>query len=343
MADKLEERFSSITLADLPVSPLKDVKVLTSDMTVREAVEFLHSNGILSAPVADPAVSEDAPWQQRYKGVVDMIKLTVLMLDSMEVNPAIREEEEGETEEAPVSRKLVLQELSTHFSEMKIGELTEKSQGWFPFLPLQTDATLLDALTLLGTYKMKRLPLLNPQGKLINMVTQSSVLHLLSVNMDKYKEIGDKTLEQIGLGEAKDVLAVHAHEPVQHAFDIIRKKNVSAVPVLGEDGVLIGNISARHVYYIITARNKLRLLKMAANHFIAATSDQEATWDIKNTAISCKKTDKVSDVIKRMDAARIHRIYIVDEHNRPFRVIALCDVLAKFVNEPEEVGTCALL
>ncbi len=107
--------------------------------------------------------------------------------------------------------------------------------------------------------------------------------------------------------------------------------------------MLIGNISARHVYYIITARNKLRLLKMAANHFIATTSEQEATWDIKNTAITCKKADRLADVIKRMDAARIHRIYLVDDHSRPYRVIALCDILAKFVNEPEEQGTCVLL
>ena len=43
-------------------------------MTIREAVEFLHTNGILSAPVADIDVGPSEPWQKRFKGVVDMIK-----------------------------------------------------------------------------------------------------------------------------------------------------------------------------------------------------------------------------------------------------------------------------
>ncbi len=73
MADKLESKFASISLADLPSSPLKEVKVLRSDMTVREAVEFLHSNNILSAPVEDISCGEGATWQMRYKGVVDMV------------------------------------------------------------------------------------------------------------------------------------------------------------------------------------------------------------------------------------------------------------------------------
>lgn len=43
-------------------------------MTVAEAVEFLHSKNILSAPVLDVEKESSDTWRDKYIGVLDMIK-----------------------------------------------------------------------------------------------------------------------------------------------------------------------------------------------------------------------------------------------------------------------------
>ncbi len=47
-------------------------------------------------------------------------------------------------------------------------------------------------------------------------------------------------------------------------------------------------------------------------------------------------------VIQKLASARIHRIYLCDDQNRPLRVIALQDVLVQFAGQPAQT-TCALL
>ncbi len=45
--------------------------------------------------------------------------------------------------------------------------------------------------------------------------------------------------------------------------------------------------------------------------------------------------DTLGHVIARMDAARIHRIFVVGADGRLRRVVALCDVIEQFVAVPD--------
>ena len=61
--------------------------------------------------------------------------------------------------------------------------------------------------------------------------------------------------------------------------------------MLGVNGELVGNISARHAYYIVTAENKLRRLNMRAVDFLKLGAAADGAWNIRSTAIVCKAHD----------------------------------------------------
>eukprot|EP00053_Salpingoeca_punica_P005299 m.53569 g.53569 ORF g.53569 m.53569 type:complete len:339 (-) comp13178_c0_seq1:270-1286(-) len=333
----LNPTFDRIQIKDAVAPPAGKVLVIPSDMTVCQAVEFLHEHNILSAPIRNVGVPDSAPWKEKYTGMMDMIRACVIMLSAFETKPVIREDDESVATGA-----LVLDPLPSSFSERRVSELSESESGLFPFLPLEQDATMLEALVLLGTYRIKRLPIIDKaDGDIVNIITQSSMLQILHNNLDKYASIADKTLEQLGLCEARPVMTVRADQYVRHVFNIIREHNVSAVPIMGQNGEMIGNISARHAYYVVTARNKMRMLDMSCTQFLRVTSEMDNSWNIRNTVISCSKNDTLRSVIKRLVSARIHRVYLLDEDKQIVRVIALCDVLEKFVKEPDT--GCSLL
>lgn len=99
---------------------------------------------------------------------------------------------------------------------------TEDDSGWLPFMPLESDSSLLDAILLLGQYRLKRLPIIE-DNKVVNIVSQTTVVKLLAERLGDFGSVASKTLEELGLAEPKEVLAVRADQPVKEAFDIIRR------------------------------------------------------------------------------------------------------------------------
>lgn len=343
--DLLRPLFESLKMSDFPQTPLGKVEALPSSMTIREAMEVLHARGILSAPIIDAAAPADASWKDKYLGVLDMVKLAVVMLDALEADSPIAEEDEEEAADGAAQRKpLQFHPLSSQFAERPLSDLAENETGWMPFMPIELDATLLDAIVLMGTFRLKRLPVISgPDGDLVNMVTQSSVVALLANNLGELASVTDLTLTELGMATPTKVLSIRSSQPIRDAFRLIREHNVSAVPVLGLSGEMVGNISARHAYYVVTAQNKLRKLAMRAADFLAhGQGDVSGGWNIRSTAIVCHAHDSLGSVIQKLASAHIHRIYLCDEHNRPQRVIALQDVLAQFAGQPAET-TCSLL
>jgi predicted transcriptional regulator len=73
---------------------------------------------------------------------------------------------------------------------------------WAPFLALQTSDSFLTMLLLLSKYRVKSLPVVDfNDGKLVNIVTQSAVMHMLAecAGLDWFENWGTKTLEELGL------------------------------------------------------------------------------------------------------------------------------------------------
>eukprot|EP00047_Mylnosiga_fluctuans_P014456 m.38617 g.38617 ORF g.38617 m.38617 type:complete len:257 (-) comp5516_c0_seq3:131-901(-) len=218
----------------------------------------------------------------------------------------------------------------------------EQPDALFPFLPLEISSSFFDALVLLSKCRVKRLPLVDDAvGDIVNIVSQSSMVHLLCQHIGQFRELADQALGELGLATPKLVHSIHAEQSVHTAFALIKKSGVSAVPVLGESNELIGNISARHAFYVVLAPNKLRLLQMSATAFLRATQDAaELGMDLKanisNSAITCTATDTLAHIISRMDSAHIHRIYLLGESGSLDRVLSLCDVLEAFVTSTDD-------
>ena len=90
-------------------------------------------------------------------------------------------------------------------------------------MPIELDATLLDAIVLMGAFKLKRLPVISaPDGDLCNMVTQSSVISLLAENLEPLAPIAGLTLEELGMATPMPVHSIRMNQPVKEAFRIIR-------------------------------------------------------------------------------------------------------------------------
>lgn len=86
-------------------------------------------------------------------------------------------------------------------------------------------------------------------------------------------------------------------------------QSISAVPVLGMNGVVVGNVSARDLRNLVTDPTMFSLLHEPVRHFLAqaSTLDHEAM----NPAITCRATDTLEHVIQQVEMLMMMMLMIV--------------------------------
>ncbi len=209
---------------------------------------------------------------------------------------------------------------------------TEKIE-LLPFVPVEYDkGNLLDAMLLCGNHAIRRVPVVQtPSGDITNIITQSALIQSINDNMPRYMPVASLTLTQLGLGSPAAVISVSTEDTLRTAFRVIRKYDISAVPVINAvTGKIHGNISARDVRLLVMSNRITALLNLTAGAYLSTV-----TGVTVSSALTCTPDDTLEEVIKRLVQSRIHRIYVVDSQQHVIRVVSLRNILRKFVKEPQ--------
>ncbi|KAL9239360.1 hypothetical protein vseg_013692 [Gypsophila vaccaria] len=366
--DKLNACFESIPVSSFPLASSASQVEISSDCSLAEAVTILSEHKLLSAPVVDNQAPDDATWIDRYIGVVEFAGIAVWILhqsDSDESNRVLPKETSNGGYNATVAASGVnqatkLESMSPRsaavtsgnfFGALTASELYKKTKvgdisgtfRWAPFLALQDTNSMLTVLLLLSKYKMKSVPIVGG-AKIENIITQSAVIHMLAecAGLHWFENWGTKKLTHLGLPliSGKQVIKVYVDDPVLQAFKLMRLKRVGGVPVVERDGKAVGNISIRDVQFLLTAPDLYKDCRSitAKDFLVASKKYREEQHGGFTSAISgmvtCKKESTLNEVIRTLDALKIHRIYVVNEDGYLDGVITLRDIISKLVHEP---------
>ncbi|KAL6839959.1 hypothetical protein ACP4OV_029769 [Aristida adscensionis] len=360
--DKLNSCFDSIPVASFPhtFSGAHLVEI-PSDATLAEAVDILHRNRIISAPVRNVDAPEDASWIDRYIGIVEFAGIAVWLLHQSE---AVAKTDVGADEMAAKLGTVTLEgaasatahretrsaesdgAIAEVFGALPSSDLFNKTKvqdisgsfRWAPFLALQSSDTFLTMLLLLSKYRMKSLPVVDiGEGTISNIITQAAVVHMLSecVGLHWFEEWGTKTLAEIGLPimRLSKIVKVHQDEPALKAFRLMRRKGVGGIPVVDEHGKAMGSIMIRDVKHLLTASEGNRDYRtLTAKEFI--TNARQSSGERQMSIITCTREDTVKDIISKLDTEKRQRIYVVNDEGNLDGLITLRDIIAKLVYEP---------
>ncbi|CAA6659919.1 unnamed protein product [Spirodela intermedia] len=352
-SEKLNSCFDGVPVSSFPSVPSQVIEI-PSDASLATAVEILSKHKILSAPVRNVNSPEDASWIDR--GLAAALGSVTLGTPapskasnapaaaggiSDALGPADSGPEAAESMGGSFFENLASSEI---YKSTKVEDISG-SFRWAPFLALQSSDSLLTMLLLLSKYRMKSLPVVDlGEGKIDNIITQSSVVHMLAecVGLHWFENWGTKRLFELGLPIMKPskLVKVREDEPVLRAFQLMRTKGIGGLPVIDDGGKKpVGNISIRDVQYLLTAPEIYKDYRsITAKNFLTAVrkhlEEHGETSPMLLGVITCRRDDTIKDVILRLDAHKIHRIYVVDEEGLVEGVITLRDIISKLVHEP---------
>jgi len=199
----------------------QEVVTVTENDTVETVIRLLNKHGIHSCPV----LSESG----QCVGVIDML---AIMKHVVAIAPA----QEGAT---PYN----LSVASRAISWKKIGDLLVEQN--VSFIPLEVDEFANLALDVFGS-GVHRSPVLNSEGKVVETVSQSDFvrwLHNQSETYLKNMEVWESRLTDLGLGSS-EVVSVRDTDLVINVIRTMSEQELTAVPIVNENGQLVGNFSA---------------------------------------------------------------------------------------------------
>lgn len=269
---------------------------------------------------------------QRYTGYVDLLDLVFFVCemfrswfdDSGSAGP-------------PVNDSWAKFFLLDRFREATVNDMFASMKllrSRVPCYPSYRGFSTLWAFEQMSRLGCHRIPVLDSDSKVHNIVTQSMLISLLAQSLDKLGNLRHMKVSDMMPGLAADLKTCSEDTLTIRAFKTMSTHNLSGLPVVDARGSLVDTLSVRDLRGIGTKAGYFERLWITVKDFKQevrkAFPSQTPPLPITVTA-----QDTLETVLKRMDDGNIHRVVVIekrnDELNVPIRVITQRDILTLIV------------
>jgi len=308
------EELLHVKVEDLPTHLKGGITVtINKDALLPEVLQLLTKHDIRSVPVVDK--------DNKLVGLIDTVDVIAFLVRFSE-----------ECRSLPAAERTFdwfcqqLQKSDQHVSQ--IAGLAYKNQ----LVPVLPGTSIGDIIQTMISKGLQRVPVVGENHKLENFVTQSSLVQFFAKHSDKLGKFGNQSLAELGF-QPKHVFTIKEGSLAIDAFRKMDEHKITGVPIVDSEGAIITNVSSRDLRNALTEPDFFEKVLLPVERFV---SDLKSRTFLPNAEtmypkICCKFTSKFGDVIHKLAATKIHRIYVVDDHERPVGVISLHDVIGKIL------------
>lgn len=293
-----------------PLAARNEVVALSPDDSVAQAFETLAREKLLSAPIVDSSGTA--------LGVV-----SVLHFVSYFVRHFSAEELQGDDFNALVAKK-------NHLLGKRIREIPDL-QSWDKAHTIKEYQTAIDAVQLMidDEDPARRVLVVDDNRKLVTVISQSRMLHLVSGVLDSLPDPAHRTLQERNLHQ-KEVVRIRLDQPAGEAFALMRERKISGVAVVDEEGKLVGVISASDLKLLGFDLGYLHLLGKSARDYLTALRGSIA--DSQREVCTCDANSSIDHAVKQLIARHVHRLFVIDDQRRLLGVVSIRDILKTLLN-----------
>lgn len=295
-ADEVAPARKKILLA-LPVSLCcregTEVICLSSHMSPAAALDVLAQNGILSAPVRHHR-------NKKVIGSLDVLDLVTYVLDLLKENSEL--------------------EMERAFEKNTISALAKKNASKFMQLDMTDNLYRAFQLFSAGVHRIHVVS----GDRMVDVLSQSSIIDLLLHEPLLLGEKGEKTLEELHAARPrKNLFAVHTSAKTYVAFDLMTRHNISAVPIVTAENKLVGTLEACDIKGMHLGT--FILLTYGVKEYVDVISRQERHFTHGLATIRSSQT--LLDAVKILSEKRTHRLWVVSDDGKLKGLLSLGDLL----------------
>lgn len=279
---------------------------LQTSCNVSEALKTFNTQKVLSCPIANSTQKAGV------HGFLDLFDLLSYLLEIWD---------ETESEEGCEIKK-----LGEKFLNHNIADLKDRSDNdTFAAVVGEEHAHRLIRLFGMGVHRVAMLDL---DGSLANVLSQSDVLKYLNANIQLLGENANKSIKELKMISSDKLITADVEQTAISAFKLLAQNLISAVPIVDKEGVLAGTLSL----------SDLKLIQDDLSPLLMTTMQYKAIKE-PMPSIVCRPESTLGDVITELANSNVHRVWVVDSDNRPLSVISIttvCEFLSQFLPKEDE-------
>ncbi|CAG9784361.1 unnamed protein product [Diatraea saccharalis] len=274
----------------------KSAKVIIFDtqFLVRKTFPTLISHGIRSAPL----------WDANKKLLVGMITVTDFIRILLHLE----------------AENISVEDLERHtlHNWRKILRSIRK-----PLCYVGPDQSLHEAINLLHRNRIHRLLMIDPYtGDVLYILSHKRILRFLFVYLNEFPELTffHKTLVELKIGTYDDIISVTDSTTIKSAFQLMLEKDISALPVLNENGILIEVYAKYEVLNLVSEK-----LYSNLSLTIGDVRNKKKDWEEKLQ--KCRSSVTLYEALEVIVRTESHRLLLVNKEDKLIGIVSLSDIL----------------
>jgi len=201
-----------------------------------------------------------------------------------------------------------------------------------PFMPVEIKMPLKEAMTNMANWKTHRLPVVDGNGALITILSQSRIVTYLQQFIHLFA-VSQKPIGEINGLYTAGVYSITTNQKAIEAFNLIHDKCINGVAVVDpNNGKIVGNISATDLRAIGYSMDILVSLFAPAGEFIKLFAPNSEIFGV--ICVTPKTT--FEELFNKISLAKVHRLYVIGPDEVPVGVITLTDII-KYVRDAASI------
>jgi len=199
-----------------------------------------------------------------------------------------------------------------------------------PFKPVPEGYSLFYVVELLARERgLHRVPIIDRDQKLVNVVTQSQVIKYLANHMAEIGTIRNKPIIEME-GVIKSVHSIKETATAMDAFSLMVKEKVSGIAIVNDKGKITANISLKDLKGVSAEAKFFWRLLNSAKSFADSVHEESKH---RKFPITVQTKNTLEDVITTLVTNNVHHVYIVDDEFKPIGVMGLREVLLQVLSD----------
>jgi len=286
----------------------KQLIVVDSTTSITSVLHTLAENNILSAPIMDRESGG------KCLGFIDVLDMVALAFKTMK------------------GADVTLQEFySNPFFEKKVRDVLVGSDfAYDDWKPVEESTTLLEALyafTRPSLFRPHRLPVVDVEGTIIGIISQSDIINVAAKNKHLLGSCLHKTIEELKLEHA--VIAARSTVPIRDVLGLLTDNRVHGIAVVEHpNSILLANLSASDLRGM--TRKDLALFDKPVYEFLQAIYKKNNLTLMP--PISCRPKTDLDQILTLLLEHDVHRIYVTDQNKHAIGVVSMSDVVSTLKN-----------
>jgi len=255
----------------------------------------------------------------------------------------------------------LMQQLGQENLDAVLKEMADTSAGQImtqPVITIAEDSPLSHAVDRMLKNKLKRLPVVNAEGKLVGILARLDVFRTITTEMPTWKTIQACNIALSDVCRVKDIMrrdtyTVTAETSLEEVMRVIDANDIQRVAVVADDGKFLGLISDRDLLRLFSGHrvglwdrlaSKLTFTELGKRHKAVVEEARKRTAGeiMKTDLITVGQATPIDEAIGLMTARGIKRLPVVGPDGTFLGMISRDSLLRAAITGGQESGYASI-